>query len=88
MEYHIGVSLVYASDLYCKDGKYYLKTLCVGRKVTLFGKEGNDGRKVISLNDGEGQVVQPDYLARNGNIFLISSVLIPNCVVLPSMKED
>jgi uncharacterized surface protein with fasciclin (FAS1) repeats len=97
LEYHMCKDLVYACDI-MKDEKVELETYCKDEKLVIraterrimeesFG-EHNPQKWILCVNQGESTVKRTDFLARNGNVQMISTVLIPDCVCLPSMRDS
>ena len=97
IEYHMCKDLVYACDI-MEDEEVKMETYCKGEKLRIKAierrKESSDRtahhhnpqKWILSVNCGESTIKCTDFLARNGNVQMISTVLIPDCVCLPSMK--
>jgi uncharacterized surface protein with fasciclin (FAS1) repeats len=52
------------------------------------GAEKRPGDYLFVINRGEAVIKHNDFIAKNGNMHIINSVLIPECVQLPSQKES
>jgi transforming growth factor-beta-induced protein len=95
IKYHTCKTILYTPDLVSanKELETYhegqtIKVTATARKLIQSG-ESNPERWVISINDGEATIRGrgADYLGRNGNVYVVSNVLVPAGVVLPSMKS-
>ena len=94
IQYHISPELNYSTNL-IQGNEMHVSTLCKSETLWIkVNERTNEPKKqlpisnyIFTINKGESKIKYTDYLAKNGNVQVINSVLIPKCVVLPSMRQ-